>query len=410
MVISQSKIAPLESLQQSIAVKFSYDVHFTQNLWSLDNPLLSQVVAKDSNTVKSVIVVVDSGLLTHHPRLISKISNYAGWYADKIRLAAEPIIVPGGEAAKNDPTLVDKIHSVIEQVGLCRHSYVLAMGGGAVVDMAGYAAATAHRGIRLIRIPTTVLAQNDSGVGVKNGINALGKKNFLGTFAPPVAVLNDFDFLTTLDDRDWRSGIAEAIKVALIKDRNFFEFIRDRAKDLARRDSKAMEQLIYRCCQLHLNHIASYGDPFEMGSSRPLDFGHWAAHKLEHLSDYRLRHGEAVAIGMALDCTYSYLTGLLTEAEWRQIIETLKQLGFELYVPELGRDLENINSKSSIFAGLVEFREHLGGDLAIMLLQRIGEGTEVNRVDIDLYKQAILMLQKIEVETTRQFNQRYYSK
>ena len=395
MVISQSRIAPLESLQQNIAVRFSYDVHFTKDLWSLDNPLLSQVVAKDSKIAKSVIVVVDSGLLTHHPRLLNKIANYAGWYADKIKLAAEPIIVPGGEAAKNDPSLIDKIHRVIERVGLCRHSYVLALGGGAVVDMAGYAAATAHRGIRLIRIPTTVLAQNDSGVGVKNGINALGKKNFLGTFAPPVAVLNDFNFLTTLDDRDWRSGIAEAVKVALIKDRSFFEFIRDRAGDLARRDSQAMERLIYRCCQLHLDHIANYGDPFEMGSSRPLDFGHWAAHKLEHLTNYRLRHGEAVAIGMALDCTYSYLSGLLAEAEWRQIIETLKQLGFELYAPELGRDLDNITSKSSIFGGLVEFREHLGGDLAIMLLQEIGEGTEVNRVDISMYQKAILMLQKL---------------
>ena len=392
MVISQSRVAPLKSLQQNIAVKFSYDVHFTKDLWSLDNPLLSQVVAKDSNTAKSVIVVVDSGLLTHHPRLLSKIANYAGWYADKIKLAAEPIIVTGGEAAKNDPSLVDKIHSCIEQARLCRHSYVLAMGGGAVVDLVGYAAATAHRGIRLIRIPTTVLAQNDSGVGVKNGINALGKKNFLGTFAPPVAVLNDFNFLTTLDDRDWRSGIAEAVKVALIKDRSFFEFIRDRAEDLARRDSQAMERLIYRCCQLHLDHIANYGDPFEMGSSRPLDFGHWAAHKLEHLSNYRLRHGEAVAIGMALDCTYSYLSGLLAEADWRQIIETLKQLGFKLYVPELDRDLDNINSKTSIFGGLVEFREHLGGDLAIMLLQETGEGIEVNRVDISVYKQAISLL------------------
>ena len=392
MVISQSKVAPIKSLQQNIAVRFSYDVHFTKDLWSLDNPLLSQVIATSSNTAKSVIVIVDSGLLPHHPRLLGKISNYADWYADKIKLAAEPIIVPGGEAAKNDPTLVDKIHLCIEQVGLCRHSYVLAIGGGAVVDMAGYAAATAHRGIRLIRIPTTVLAQNDSGVGVKNGINALGKKNFLGTFAPPFAVLNDFDFLTTLDDRDWRSGIAEAIKVALIKDRSFFEFICDRAEDLAQRDSSAMERLIYRCCQLHLNHIATYGDPFEMGSSRPLDFGHWAAHKLEHLTNYRLRHGEAVAIGMALDCTYSYLTGLLAEADWRQIIKTLKQLGFELYAPELSKDLEDTGSKNSIFAGLVEFREHLGGDLAIMLLQKIGEGTEVNRVDICVYQQAILML------------------
>ena len=397
MVISKSRVAPIKSLQQNIAVRFSYDVHFTRDLWSIDNPLLSQVIAS-SKIAKSAIFIVDSGLLTHHPRLLSKIVNYTDYYADKIKLAAEPIIVPGGEAAKNDPTLVDEIHLCIEQARLCRHSYVLAIGGGAVVDLAGYAAATAHRGIRLIRIPTTVLAQNDSGVGVKNGINALGKKNFLGTFAPPVAVLNDFDFLSTLDDRDWRGGIAEAVKVALIKDRDFFEFICDRAGDLARRDSQAMERLIYHCCQLHLDHIASYGDPFEMGSSRPLDFGHWAAHKLEHLTNYRLRHGEAVAIGMALDCTYSYLIGLLTEADWRQIIETLKQLGFKLYVPELGIDLANTQSKNSIFGGLVEFREHLGGDLAIMLLQKIGEGTEVNRVDISVYKQAILMLQ-LEAET-----------
>ena len=399
MIISQSKTAPIEKLQQNIAVRFSYDVHFTRGLWSLDNPLLSEVIAKDSNVAKSVIVVVDSGLLSHHPGLLRKIANYTNYYAENIKLAAEPIIVPGGEAAKNDPTLVDKIHSCIEQARLCRHSYVLAIGGGAVIDMAGYAAATAHRGIRLIRIPTTVLAQNDSGVGVKNGINALGKKNFLGTFAPPVAVLNDFDFLTTLDDRDWRSGIAEAVKVALIKDRSFFEFICDRASDLAQRDSQAMEQLIYRCCQLHLNHIATYGDPFEMGSSRPLDFGHWAAHKLEHLSNYRLRHGEAVAIGMALDCTYSYTIGLLAEADWKQIIKTLKQLGFKLYDTELGRDLEDKNSKNSIFGGLVEFREHLGGDLAIMLLQNIGQGIEVNQVNISVYQQAILMLQKLEAET-----------
>lgn len=398
MFILENKVSSLESLHQSIAVKFSYDVHFTRDLWSTSNLLLSQVIARDSNVAKSVIIIVDSGLLNHHPGLLSKIANYANYYDDKIKLAAEPIVVPGGEAAKNDPTLVDKIHRIIEQVGLCRHSYVLAIGGGAVIDLAGYAAATAHRGIRLIRLPTTVLAQNDSGVGVKNGINAFGKKNFLGTFAPPVAVLNDFDFLTTLCDRDWRGGIAEAVKVALIKDRDFFEFIGDRADDLAKRDSQAMEQLIYRCCQLHLDHIATYGDPFEMGSSRPLDFGHWAAHKLEHLTHYRLRHGEAVAIGMALDCTYSYLTGLLPKADWQQIIKTLKQLGFELYVPELAMDLNNTDLKSSIFSGLSEFREHLGGDLAIMLLQKIGKGTEVDRVDIDLYKKAISMLQKIEVD------------
>ena len=387
------------SLQQDIAVKFSYGVHFTRGLFDTTNPLLAEVVGANANAPKSIIVAVDSGLLEHHPQLLAKIGNYTNHFAAQINLAAQPIIVPGGEAAKNDPALVANIQRVIESAGICRHSYVLAIGGGAVVDMVGYAAATAHRGVRLIRIPTTVLAQNDSGVGVKNSINAFGKKNFLGTFAPPVAVLNDFDFLTTLSDRDWRSGIAEAIKVALIKDKNFFEFIRDNAVKLANRDAQAMEELIYRCCQLHLNHIATYGDPFEMGSSRPLDFGHWSAHKLEHLTNYGLRHGEAVAIGMALDCTFSYLTGMLSKSDWQQIIITLQQLGFELYVPELSQDLTNVESEKSIFSGIVEFREHLGGELAIMLLKKIGVGLEVNQVSIPTYVKAVLMLQEIEART-----------
>lgn len=393
MLVQNYQTSPITSLKQNIAVTFTYDVHFTRGLFALSNPLLAQVISP-GNTAKSLIVVVDRGLLAHHPQLISQIKQYTTHYHDALTLAAAPIIVPGGEAAKNDPTLIARLHQTIEQVGLCRHSYVLAIGGGAVIDMAGYAAATAHRGIRLIRIPTTVLAQNDAAVGVKNGINAFGKKNFLGTFAPPVAVLNDFDFLTTLDERDWRAGIAEAVKVALIKDADFWQFISDRTEDLNCRQSAAMEQVIYRCCQLHLEHIASYGDPFEMGSSRPLDFGHWAAHKLEHLTNYRLRHGEAVAIGIALDSTYAYLQGLLSKTEWQQIINTLTQLGFTLYVPEMAIDTD---TSDSIFAGLTEFREHLGGELAITLLQGIGKGIEVNQVDISIYRQAILWLQTIEL-------------
>ena len=222
-------------------------------------------------------------------------------------LVCPPLLIDGGERAKNDMTNVEMIQGAIHEYGICRHSYVMVIGGGAAIDVVGYAAATAHRGVRLIRVPTTVLSQNDSGIGVKNSVNAFGKKNFLGTFAPPVVVLNDADFLMTLPDRDWRSGISEAIKVALLKDVEFFNFIEKKADRLVDRDMQAMHWLIYRCAQLHIDHIATSGDPFEFGSSRPLDFGHWAAHKLERLSHYTLRHGEAVAIGMALDSTYSYL-------------------------------------------------------------------------------------------------------
>lgn len=385
----------LQPIQQRVPVTFHYDVHFTTGLFQLDNPLLAQVVAADVETTpKQAIAVVDSGVLRHHPQLLEELAAYAKLHKDIIKLGAEPVIVPGGEDAKNDPSLIAQIHQSIEQVGLCRHSYVLAIGGGAMLDLVGYAAATAHRGIRLIRVPTTVLAQNDSGVGVKNGINAFGKKNFLGTFAPPYAVLNDFNFLTSLDERDWRSGIAEAVKVALIKDAGFFEFIRTHTEALVDRDAIAMQQLVYRCAQLHLDHIANSGDPFEMGSSRPLDFGHWAAHKLEHLTDYRLRHGEAVAIGIALDSTYSHLLGLLSRLEWQRILDTLSELGFTLYVPEMAQANTQPEHPRCLFRGITEFREHLGGELTLMLLQKIGQGVEVHKVDLSLYTQAISLLRE----------------
>ncbi len=391
--IRQKSTFNLQPLHQSVPVTFTYDVYFTTGLFELNNPLLAQGIKADGEKgSKQVIAVVDAGLLQHWDGLLEQLAAYAQHHRDILTLKIEPLIVPGGEAAKNDPTLVDSIHKIINQAGLCRHSYVLAIGGGAVLDLTGYAAATAHRGIRLLRVPTTVLAQNDSGVGVKNGINAFGKKNFLGSFMPPYAVFNDFAFLSTLDDRDWRSGMAEALKVALIKDRDFYEFIAAQAQVLANRDMDAMQQLIYRCAQLHMEHIAGNGDPFEMGSSRPLDFGHWAAHKLEQLTDYRLRHGEAVAIGIALDTTYSYLAGLLVHSQWRRVLETLQGLGFSLYLPELAEQLEQTDHPQCIFRGLSEFREHLGGELTITLLRGIGARLEVHEVEIPLYKQAILLL------------------
>lgn len=398
MIIQQKSALNLQPINQCVRVTFNYDVHFTRGLFQLDNPLLAQAIAADGETTpKQVLAVVDGGFLQYQDGLLKKLSVYAQCYQDVLTLSGEPIIVPGGEAVKNDSRFIEQIHQRINAAGLCRHSYVLAIGGGAVLDMAGYAATTAHRGIRLLRVPTTVLGQNDSGVGVKNGINAFGKKNFLGTFMPPYAVLNDFDFLTSLDDRDWRSGIAEAVKVALIKDADFFDFIMTNAEKLVNRDMDIMERLIYRCSQLHLEHIAGSGDPFEMGSSRPLDFGHWAAHKLEHLTNYSLRHGEAVAIGIALDTTYSYLTGKLLQSEWQMVLTTLNKLGFTLYVSALTEQLDRLDHPHCLFRGLTEFREHLGGKLTITLIQGIGEGIEVHQVDLSLYRDAILMLQDWEL-------------
>lgn len=387
----------MKLINQKFSITFQYPIAFTEALFHPENHLFADLVRTDSRKEeRKVLFVLDEGMLEHHPDLFDKIRGYQNHFKEYFSLMPQPILLPGGEAAKNDPSHVRAILDTINKSNIDRHSYVAVAGGGAVIDTAGYAASIAHRGIRLIRIPTTVLSQNDAAVGVKNGINAYGKKNFLGTFNPPFAVLNDFEFLTTLGDRDWRSGISEAIKVALIKDSSFFNFLEHHARELNNRNPEAMKKLIYRCAELHLEHISTSGDPFETGSSRPLDFGHWSAHKLEQLTRYDLRHGEAVAIGIALDSTYSYLSGLITETEWRRILNVLKSAGFLLYVPELQQKPDQMPDEDSIFQGLQEFREHLGGELTIMLLNGIGNGIEVHEVDFDLYRKAIEKIRSIE--------------
>ncbi len=393
----------METIRQSFQVNFNYDVHFLTGLFNPENRLLASVIAGDDQSVmKKAIVIIDDGVLAEHKDLLNKLEVYALQYKDVFDILGEPIILKGGENVKNDHTLYQKLHERINAQRICRHSYIIAIGGGALLDVVGLAAATAHRGIRLIRIPSTVLSQNDSGVGVKNGFNVFGKKNFVGTFAPPYAVLNDFDFLTTLDDRDWRSGIAEAVKVALIKDRGFFEYINNNTSNLKSRNMEVMKQVIYRCATLHLNHIRTSGDPFEHGSCRPLDFGHWAAHKIEQLSDYSIRHGEAVAIGIAIDTTYSYLAGLLKDDEWELVLETLGCLGFNLTMPQLSQWRDDNEYVKTLLLGMEEFREHQGGKLTLMMLKEVGQGININEVDESLFHKAILLINEFELKKVKE--------
>lgn len=381
----------MDYLQQSFRVQFEYKVFFTEYLFHASNSLLLQFFQEQKGEVpKKLLFVLDDGVAQHHPDLSLQIKAYF----EKVTFVSvvdDMIVIPGGEQAKNNEKLFYQIIDAVNDYGIDRHSYLVAIGGGSVLDLAGYAAAVSHRGIRHIRIPTTVLSQNDSGVGVKNGINFYGKKNFLGTFAPPAAVFNDSHFLTTLSDADWRSGISEAVKVALIKDASFFEWLEQNAQALATRNMPAMQYQIKRCAEMHLQHIAG-SDPFETGSSRPLDFGHWSAHKLEQLTNFSVRHGEAVAMGIALDSAYSFVSGRINETDAKRIITLLRNLGFPLTHPKM-----NITgSDSPLLKGLNEFREHLGGRLTIMLLQAIGKGEEVHDLDVELLKKASTWLQKME--------------
>ena len=326
-----------------------------------------------------VLLVVDDGLVRAQKGLLGEIEPWFRKHADVLDLVAPPIRVDGGERVKNAYFHVSEIQERIDRCHIDRHSYVIAVGGGALLDMVGLAAATAHRGVRHVRLPTTTLAQADSGVGVKNGINAFGKKNFIGTFAPPYAVINDFAFLRSLPERDRRAGLSEAVKVACIRDAGFFDFIERNADALARFEEAILQRVIRWSAELHVDHIAGGGDPFEFGSARPLDFGHWSAHKLEALSEFRIRHGEAVAMGMALDVLYSRNAGLLDADSAERILTLLDRLGFALYANEL--HYADSSHRLVVLSGIEEFREHLGGELTVTLLRAIGTGVEVHAMD-----------------------------
>src|SRR5262245_32635203 len=373
---------------QHFAVNYEYPLHFPNGLFDPTHTTLNDALTRlEPARRHRCLVFVDQGVIDVRPRLLAEIEAYAKEHASAIELVVAPIAVSGGEQIKNELFHIEWMMGLIQEHRIDRHSFVIAIGGGAVLDAVGLVAATSHRGIRHIRVPTTVLSQDDSGVGVKNGVNLKGSKNFIGTFAPPFAVLNDLDFIADLPAREKTAGMAEAVKVALIRDAAFFSWLERHVDALTLFEPGVMATMIRRCAELHMHQIAHAGDPFECGSARPLDFGHWAAHKIESLTRNHVRHGEAVAIGIALDTRYSVLAGLLQPGHENRVAALLELLGFDLWHPVL--EARASDGSHPLLKGLSEFREHLGGELTITLLAGIGRGIEVHEMDEQRVREAI---------------------
>ncbi|NBB96546.1 MAG: 3-dehydroquinate synthase [Planctomycetes bacterium] len=376
------------SFNQRFDIAFAYPVHFTRGLLQPGNTCLPDTLDRlKEGRCHRVAVIVDSGVSDARPAMLEELREVAHAHRDRMELAGPPLILPGGEAVKNGWKPVRNVMTTLGDLHLDRQSFVLAIGGGSLLDMVGFATSIVHRGLRLVRVPTTTLAQNDAGVGVKNGMNEHGQKNFVGTFAPPFAVINDAEFLTTLPPPHWIGGVAEAFKVAIIKDADLFGQLCDDAEALAGRDLEAMARAVHRCAVLHLEHIRTSGDPFEFGSARPLDFGHWAGHRLEVLSDYHLGHGQATAVGIAIDSVYAAANDLLADAELEAILTGLERCGLPTWSDLLDRRTPGGNL--DILAGLEQFREHLGGELTVTLPAGIGERIEVHHMSAEAVADAI---------------------
>lgn len=381
-------------VHERFTVGFEYPVWFTRDVFAPGNRLFASTLDRlGEGRRHRVLLYLDSNVAAAHPGLAARIAACAAEFRDAFELAAPPRIVEGGACAKSEMEVVRDIMTTIGELHLDRQSFVAAIGGGAVLDVVGFAASLVHRGLRFVRLPSTTLAQADAGIGIKNGMDIHGRKNFAGTFAPPFAVLNDFALLRTLRDRDWIGGIAEAFKVAIIKDAEFFDFLARHARDLRARDQAVMEMAIRRCAEIHLEHIRTSGDPFELGSARPLDFGHWAGHEIETMAGGAEGHGQAVAAGIALDSYYAMRTGRLAQAELDRIMAGLRDCGLPVYHPLFAA--RGPDGAPAVLAGLEQLREHLGGLLTITLPDGIGRKVEVHEVDRRLYEEGIDVLEEL---------------
>ncbi len=368
-----------------IPVSFKHRIVYTRGAFGADNRELADILAEGGG--RRALVIMESPVAEAWPELSHDVARY---FQDIDVELVGVRTLPGGETVKNDDLWVRETWQAIDRARLDRHSYLIAIGGGAFLDAIGFGAATAHRGVRLVRFPTTTLSQDDSGVGVKCAINAFGKKNWIGCFQVPYAVINDHNFLHSQPEETRRAGLIEAIKVALVKDDVFYEWIEDHVQDLKALKREAIETCVERSGMLHAEHIATSGDPFESGSSRPLDYGHWAAHKLEALTDYRLSHAEAVAIGLSLDTLYSARIGLADESLAERVLKVVSHLGLQTYHP--GLDWTDEDGKRRVFEGIHEFREHLGGELTVLMLKGIGKGVDVHEIDLEVMAACIAEL------------------
>jgi len=274
----------------------------------------------------------------------------------------ESVVLPEGEAHKTMATLGQVLDRLIEQ-RYARDSVLVTLGGGVVGDIGGFAAATYQRGIRFIQVPTTLLAQVDSSVGGKTGVNHPRGKNMIGAFHQPMAVIMDMATLETLPDRELSAGLAEVVKYGLICDAEFFTWLEAHADDLVGRDPEALQYAIRRSCEVKAGIVAA--DELERGRRALLNLGHTYGHAIEHCIGYgEWLHGEAVAAGMCMAVEFSVQLGQAAPAELERTRALLARLNLPVKPPKITTD--------AFRAAMSIDKKVIAGEIRLVLLRGIG--------------------------------------
>jgi len=326
----------------------SYPIHVGAGLLDRADILAAAIPGRDVLVVTNTVVA---------PLYLERVCNTLSGY--RVR----QLVLPDGEAHKTLET-AGRILDALVQGGYARDATVLALGGGVVGDMAGFAAACYQRGIAFLQAPTTLLAQVDSAVGGKTAVNHPQGKNLIGAFHQPIAVIADTDTLNTLSDRELRAGLAEVIKYGAILDAPFLDWLQENMSALLAREPQALAQAIRRCCELKARVVEQ--DEKEHGCRAILNLGHTFAHAIETLCGYgQWLHGEAVAAGMVMAADFSVATGLLDPASARRLREIIQQAGLPVSPPVL--------LPAAFMQAMSHDKKVLAGRLRLVLLRKLGE-------------------------------------
>ncbi len=313
------------------------------------------------------VIVTDRNVRDPHAHAIANALRDAGWQTGFIELEA-------GERSKNLDVVVGMYDRMVE-LSADRHTVVIAVGGGVVGDSAGFLAATYTRGAPFVQIPTSLLAMVDSSVGGKVGVNLPQAKNLVGAFHQPLGVLIDLSVLSTLPDREYRSGLAEVIKYGVIQDASFFKFLEDNVGGLNARDPQVMRHIIARSCRLKADVVEQ--DEYERTGLRAiLNYGHTFAHAFEALAGYgELLHGEAVAIGMTYAARLAEALGRIDAELTRRQAELLQAVGLSTTLPAACRF-----SSEEVLSTMRLDKKTVGGQLRFVLPTELGHVEVVKNV------------------------------